>query len=110
MKGPGGDLFHALGNHLNAAILLAEDLLEQTDHSKLAQLAKANALLQSNRNRLPEFFGEGSQGPLLVAYYQELESQMTSERRELTLEMKRLVKELIEMRDLLLSQKERAQT
>lgn len=105
MSEPGSDFRHALGNHLNAAILLAEDLLEQSDHSKLNQLAKANALLRSNQHRLPEFFSKGSQGPLLVAYYQELENQMIGERRELTLEMKRLIKELMEMRDLLLPKK-----
>lgn len=99
------EFMHALGNHLNAALMLAEDLGEQVSESHLQQLCKANGLLSQNRNRLPEFFRDGEKGALLVAYYLEVEAGLVRENKTLVHELSLLTKELGAMRDLLLSQK-----
>lgn len=99
------EFFHALGNHLNAAILLGEDLNDQVTESSLAQLSRANELLSQNKENLPAFFSDDQKAELLVAYYLEVEFSMTRERDTLKNELALLNRELAAMRTLLLSRK-----
>lgn len=96
------DLLHELGNHLNAAILLAEDLEEQLHQSHLSGLSKANGLLKKNKDQLQIFFQKKGQGDMLVTYLAELETALISEQKNWKAELNRMTKVLAEMRALLL--------
>lgn len=95
-------IVHKLGNMVNVALMIGEELQDVARDSKVTQLVRANAMLESVTD-LVAYFTQDAKGKLLPDFYQKVGMKLQQEHASLIEDVDRLVEQLQEMRELLLA-------
>lgn len=96
-------VLHNVGNVLNSINVSTTVLAEQIKHSRVANLSKAAALIQSNSPQIAEFFAQDPRGKQLPEYLSLLAEHLAGEQVSMMNEISQLarhvehVKEIVSM-------------
>lgn len=88
------DVLHNVGNVLNSVNVSCSLTIDRVKGSKVASLAKTAALLQENRSRLGEFFGNDPRGQQIPGYLAALAEYFEKEQAALLQELEQLLKHI----------------
>jgi len=94
---------HNVGNVLNSVNISSSLVADKVHKSKVANLAKAAALMQANADDLPGFFARDPKGRQLPAYLATLAEHLSGEQQEILKELASLrsniehIKEVVSM-------------
>lgn len=95
-------VLHKLGNTLNCALLIGEDLSDRLEDTKLASFFKANEMLERHPGSRTNFLTEDPRGKLLPDFYLEVGHSLREERESLNREIAEINQQLVAMRELML--------
>lgn len=96
-------VLHKLGNVLNAALMLGEEMEEMVEEMPpMEKLVSVQALLDENRSNLTKFILEDERGQKIPKFLLAASEKLGKEREEFFEEMKNLNSLLSEMRELML--------
>lgn len=101
-------VLHNVGNAINSANVASELVGERLERSKVAGLAKAVELLQTNRHDLGTYLSRDPQGIRLFEYLELLSHTLQDERQANLAEVERLHSALVYMREVITSQQDHA--
>ena len=96
-------VLHNVGNVLNSVNISSSLVADKVHKSKVANLAKAAALMQANADDLPGFFARDPKGRQLPAYLATLAEHLSGEQQEILKELASLrgniehIKEVVSM-------------
>ncbi|MHB8522215.1 MAG: PAS domain S-box protein [Limisphaerales bacterium] len=97
------NILHNVGNVLNSVNISCSLVLEQVQHSRMPNLAKAVALLETHRDDLAGFLGADPKGRQLPGYLSALAAHLGKEQAEILREIESLrdhidhIKEIVAM-------------
>ena len=101
-------VLHNIGNIINSVNTSAEEILQITQKSKIANLLKANRLLSDNFARVTEFLTEDPKGKVLPEYYLKIGESLKTEHLQLKDEVLDMMKKLSLIKDVVQTQQEYA--
>jgi PAS domain S-box-containing protein len=86
------DVLHNVGNVLNSVNVTCSLTIDRVKGTKIANLAKAAALLVENQNRLSEFFAKDPRAQQIPTYLSALSDHFSHEQSALLQELEQLLK------------------
>jgi signal transduction histidine kinase len=95
---------HNVGNILNSVKTSAAMIDEIIRESPLTSYKKANTLLRANLEKIDTFFTQNPKGPKLLQYYLKLEDAFTNENNEIVRHLRRLLKKIDTIAEVILAQ------
>ena len=101
-------VLHKLGNVLNAALMLGEELEEWAAESpRLEQLEQTRFMLEEHKDNLVEFLSEHPRGKRIPEFLSALSERIEKEREDLKDDLIKMYELLTEMRELMLNHQDR---
>ncbi|MDB6112686.1 MAG: sensor signal transduction histidine kinase [Pedosphaera sp.] len=97
-------VLHNVGNVLNSVNISSSVVSEKVRNSKVVNLAKAVALMQSHAADLPGFFAHDPQGRQLPAYLDKLATHLTEEQAGMLEELASLVSNVEHIKEIVAMQ------
>ena len=95
------EVLHKMGNTLNCALLIGEDLTDRLEETKIASFLKANEMLERHAGSRATFLTEDPRGKLLPDFYLEFGHILREERDSLNREIVEINRQLETMRELM---------
>jgi signal transduction histidine kinase len=102
------EVLHNVGNAVNTANCCTEVIADRLNHSRIAGLEKATALLSEQASNAVHFFSEDPRGPKLISYLITLTAALQKEQVENLSELQRLQETIRHIRDAIASQQSHA--
>ena len=102
------DVLHNLGNLLNSVNVSANVLRTLIEQSKVSNLSKASALLESHRHDLTEFLTADAKGKMLPNYFVHLAEDLNEENNVVLQEIADLARSIEHINDVIQTQQEHA--
>jgi two-component system sensor histidine kinase ChiS len=93
-------ILHNVGDVLNSVNVSGGLILDKVQKSKITGLARAVALLDSNKNNLSGFFENDPKGRLLLGYLAKLVVNLTHEQKEIILEVHNLLSNILHIKEI----------
>jgi C4-dicarboxylate-specific signal transduction histidine kinase len=103
-------VLHNVGNVLNSVNVSANLISERLSHSRVANLAKAAAMIDEAKENLADFFALGSKGKILATYIGDLAQILAREREETLTELALLNKNIEHIKDIVARQQSYARS
>jgi two-component system, NtrC family, sensor kinase len=101
-------ILHNVGNVLNSVNVSGGLILDKVQKSKITGLARAVALLDSNKNNLSGFFENDPKGRLLLGYLAKLVVNLAHEQKEIILEVHNLLSNILHIKEIVAIQQDYA--
>ena len=101
-------ILHNVGNVLNSVNVSGGLILDKVQKSKITGLARAVALLDSNKNNLSGFFENDPKGRLLLGYLAKLVVNLAHEQKEIILEVHNLLSNILHIKEIVAMQQDYA--
>jgi two-component system sensor histidine kinase ChiS len=101
-------ILHNVGNVLNSVNVSGGLILDKVQRSKITGLARAVALLDSNKNNLSGFFENDLKGRLLLGYLAKLVVNLAHEQKEIILEVHNLLSNILHIKEIVAMQQDYA--
>jgi PAS domain S-box-containing protein len=97
-------VLHNVGNVLNSVNVSSAIISEKVQNSKIANLAKATALMEAHEKDLPEFFSQDPKGKQLPGYLSKLAVNLGHEQKEILQEVASLVSNIVHIKEIVAMQ------
>ncbi len=97
-------VLHNVGNVLNSVVISSALVADKLRSSKVGNLAKTAALLQSHAGNLPGFFAEDPKAKLLPGYLSGLAARLQTEREEVLKELASLAADIEHIKEIVAMQ------